>query len=48
MMLRRPSQLRARPPIERDSEETFGFSARNSCVQKRLRESISDGCGGHL
>lgn len=35
-------------PNERDSDETYDFSARKSSVTKRYRASISDDPAGHL
>jgi hypothetical protein len=46
-MRRLPSHLAGHQPVEHFSEETDGFSARKTCVTKRLSEKISDEPGGH-
>jgi hypothetical protein len=42
LMLGFSSHWGGRRPIERDSHNTVGFSARKSCVKKRQREGVWD------
>jgi hypothetical protein len=46
-LIRRPSKHSSGDRlVESDSDKTFGFSARKTCITKRRRQSISDEPGG--